>query len=138
MVGPRYIPILDLCFDKIYTYENKINKTFNVVADRNEKYIETTSEGGLYKHPSIVSMKREKDEYLRNYTIEIRRSDIDKMNAGLFKINFALGKTTEKSVDARPKPLTEKEKKQLQIDLQLFNKKEPKKKTTYLKNILRI
>ena len=31
-----------------------------------------------------------------------------------------------------------KEKKQLQIDLQLFNKKEPKKKTTYLKNILRI
>ena len=31
-----------------------------------------------------------------------------------------------------------KEKKQLQIDLQLFNKKKPKKKTTYLKNILRI
>ena len=28
-----------------------------------------------------------------------------------------------------------KEKKQLQIDLQLFNKKEPKKKTTYFKNL---
>lgn len=126
MVGPRYIPILDLCFNKTYTYRNEINKTDTVIADRNEKYIETTSKRGLYKHPSIASMKREKDEYLRNYTIENRRSDIDKMKAGLFKINFALGKTTEKSVDARPKPLTEKEKKQLQ---ELINERLAKSKT---------
>jgi hypothetical protein len=126
MVGPRYIPILDLCFNKTYIYRNEMNKTDTIVADRNEKYIETTSEGGLYKHPSIVSMKSEKDEYLRNYTIENRRSDIDKMKAGLFKINFALGKTTEKSVDARPKPLTEKEKKQLQ---ELINERLAKSKT---------
>ena len=126
MVGTRYIPILDLCFNKTYIYRNEMNKTDNVVADRNEKYIETTSEGGLYKHPSIVSMKSEKDEYLRNYTIENRRSDIDKMKAGLFKINFALGKTTEKSVDARPKPLTEKEKRQLQ---ELINERLAKSKT---------
>ena len=126
MVGPRYIPILDLCFNKTYTYRNEINKTDTVIADRNEKYIETTSKRGLYKHPSIASMKREKDEYLRNYTIENKRSDIDKMKAGLFKINFALGKTTDKSVDVRPKPLTEKEKKQLQ---ELINERLAKSKT---------
>jgi chemotaxis protein histidine kinase CheA len=126
MVGPRYIPILDLCFNKTYTYRNEINKTDTIIADRNEKYIETTSKRGLYKHPSIASMKREKDEYLRNYTIENKRSDIDKMKAGLFKINFALGKTTDKSVDVRPKPLTEKEKKQLQ---ELINERLAKSKT---------
>lgn len=107
MIGSGYIPILDLCFDKTYTI--KINKIDTIIADKNEKYIETVTKTGLYKHPSIASMKEEKEKYLHKYTIENKRNDVGKMESGLFKINFALGKITKKPIDMRPKQLTESE-----------------------------
>ena len=108
MVGDNaYIPILDLSFDKKYTI--KINDLPHSIADRDEKYIETITTTGLYKHPSIVSMKREKEVYLQKFTIENKKNDMEKMKAGLYKIDFALGKITKTPVDMRSKKLTEED-----------------------------
>jgi hypothetical protein len=127
MVGDNaYIPILDLSFDKKYTI--KINDLPHSIADRDEKYIETITTTGLYKHPSIVSMKREKEVYLQKFTIENKKNDMEKMKAGLFKIDFALGKITKTPVDMRSKKLTEediekKNKLQALIDARLAESK---------------
>lgn len=127
MVGDNaYIPILDLSFDKKYTI--KINDLPHSIADRDEKYIETITTTGLYKHPSIVSMKREKEVYLQKFTIENKKNDMEKMKAGLFKIDFALGKITKTPVDMRSKKLTEediekKNKLQALIDARLADSK---------------
>ena len=127
MVGDNaYIPILDLSFDKKYTI--KINDMPHSIADRDEKYIETITKTGLYKHPSIASMKREKEVYLQKFTIENKKNDMEKMKAGLFKIDFALGKITKTPVDMRSKKLTEediekKNKLQALIDARLAESK---------------
>jgi hypothetical protein len=111
VIGSGYVAILDLCFNKIYTKEIGSGKTKVVVADRNEKFVETITNTGLYKHPSIASMKAEKTEYLRAYTIENMRSDIKKMNSGLEKIDDALGETKKKTASIQ---MTEDDKRIMQ------------------------
>ena len=128
MVGDAYIPILDLSFDKKYTIE--INDMPHSIADRDEKYIETITKTGLYKHPSIASMKREKEVYLQKFTIENKKNDMEKMKAGLFKIDFASGKITKTPLDMRSKKLTEEDiekKKELQ---ELINARLAQSKST--------
>jgi hypothetical protein len=95
MAGTRiYIPILDLGFDKKYVIN--IGEIPYVISDRNEEYIETTTKPGLlYKHPSIDSMKKEKEVYLQKYTQEGNPVDIKKMKDGLLKIEYASGNITK-------------------------------------------
>jgi chemotaxis protein histidine kinase CheA len=99
MAGTRiYIPILDLGFDKKYVIN--IDEIPYVISDRNEEYIETTTKPGLlYKHPSIDSMKKEKEVYLKKYTQEGNPVDIKKMKAGLLKIEYASGNITKEEFE---------------------------------------